>query len=158
MYVLQAVMGHPTCFDVVFGLAPKGAGVDHAYSPHESISGDKPMMLRFNELLLERGVHKADFKYNIVHADPYLCTKYDTVEAVAVAGTIFRRLMLMQISTLRLPSSETPQPRCKARIGCSPPPPRQQWTWLMTTLVIEIIWFRTVPCKYGRKYMYVMCV
>ena len=41
------------------------------HAPAETIAIDKPTMLRFNELLLARGVYKADMKYYIstVHTD-----------------------------------------------------------------------------------------
>ena len=67
--LVASVVGHPTCFDVLFGVPPKPEGERHA--PAETIAIDKPTMLRFNELLLARGVYKADMKYYIstVHTD-----------------------------------------------------------------------------------------
>ena len=50
--------GHPTCFDVMFGVGAPADGERHA--PSETITHDKETKLRFNDFLLERGVHILD--------------------------------------------------------------------------------------------------
>jgi glutamate-1-semialdehyde aminotransferase len=83
--VVAAVLGHPTCFDVLFGVKPKQQG-QQGFTPQESIRGDKPTMLRFNELLLERGVHKAYFKYYIscAHSDAEITDAIEAFHRAAV--------------------------------------------------------------------------
>ena len=49
-------------------------------TPAETIKIDKPTMLRFNQLLLQRGVYKADMKYYISTAH----TDEDIEEAIRV--------------------------------------------------------------------------
>ena len=56
--LLASVIGHPTCFDVMFGVGAPADGERHA--PSETITHDKETKLRFNDFLLERGVHILD--------------------------------------------------------------------------------------------------
>ena len=81
-FAQAAVLGHPCCFDVLFGVPPRDS-TEPPLTPQDSISGHKPTMLRFNELLLECGVHKADLKY-------YISTTH-TDEDIAFCIAAFRK-------------------------------------------------------------------
>jgi glutamate-1-semialdehyde 2,1-aminomutase len=86
--LVGSVLGHPTCFDVLFGIPSVEVGqrlsedrsLISRLTPAETIKIDKPTMLRFNQLLLQRGVYKADMKYYISTAH----TDEDIEEAIRV--------------------------------------------------------------------------